>query len=103
MKRWAKRTVTQTELLGFTIKLFPYQICILNACILKHGNGWFGMMTYEAHSATCNRKKSIFLYWMPKKKAEALVTLEMDYIVNPLKNYGKGELFLNDRNTDVKD
>lgn len=61
------------------------------------------MMTYEAHSATCNRKISIFLYQMPKKKAEALVTLEMDYIVNPLKNYGKGELFLNHRNTDVKD
>lgn len=61
------------------------------------------MMTYEAHSTTCNRERSIFLYQMPKTKAEALVTLEMDYVVNPLKDYGKGELFLQHRNTDIKD
>lgn len=40
---------------------------------------------------------------MPKKKAEALVALEMDYVVNPSKDYGKGELFLHHRNTDIND
>lgn len=61
------------------------------------------MMTYRADSATCNRKRSIFLYYMPKKKAGPLVTLKMDYVRNPLKDYGKGELLLHHRNTGSKD